>query len=82
MLETLVFYVGYDMLFFIILLICSLKFNFESIVIPSSITDETDFAFISPICNVYERILPRITNQDLLSLNCIENNHIRFTYLV
>ena len=39
------------MLFFL-LLMCSLKFNFESIVLPISVTDETDFVVMSPICNV------------------------------
>ena len=42
--------------------VCSLKFNFELIVIPSSVTDETDFMVISPICNVREPVIPRIIN--------------------
>ena len=47
------------MCFFKILVICSLKFKFESIVKQSSVTDEADFMVISPICNVYEPVLPR-----------------------
>ena len=45
-----------------ILLICSLKFNLESIVIPSSLTDETDFVNKLPICNVSESVFPRTIN--------------------
>ena len=44
------------------LLICSLKFNFESTVALSSVTDEADFMVISPICNVYEPVFPRTIN--------------------
>ena len=47
---------------FIILFTCSLKFNFESIVLPIRVTDETDFVAISPICNVCEPVFPRIIN--------------------
>ena len=36
--------------------------TFESIVIPSSVTDKTDFVFISPIWNVYESVFHRIIN--------------------
>ena len=50
---------------FIILFIWPLKFNFESIVIPSSVTDETDFMVISPIGNVSEPVFPRIINWNL-----------------
>ena len=39
-----------------------LKLNFESIVIPSSVKDETDFVFISLTCNVCEPVFPRIIN--------------------
>ena len=39
-----------------------LKLNFESMVIPSSVKDETDFVFISLTCNVCEPLFPRIIN--------------------
>ena len=39
-----------------------LKLNFESMVIPSSVKDETDFVFISLACNVCEPLFPRIIN--------------------
>ena len=50
----------YFIICFFILLICYLKFNFKSIVIPSGVTDEIDFVVISPICNVCESSFPRI----------------------
>ena len=56
----------------IILLICSLKFNLESIVIPSSLTDETDFVNILPICNVSESVFPRIINQNISGVAFID----------
>ena len=64
MLETFVVFLGYIVYntFFIILLISSLKSNFESIVIPSSVTDETDFVVISPVSNVCKPAFPRIIN--------------------
>ena len=71
--------------FFIILLICSLKFNFESIVIPGTVTDEIDFMVIyqfamnARLCFLVKQIE---NFQDLLSLNCKQTIHIRFTYLV
>ena len=87
MLETFVVFLGHIVYntFFIILLICSLKFNFESIVIPSNVRDETNFVVISLICNVCESVFPRLkieSYQDLLSLNCIQTIHIRFMYFV
>ena len=54
---------GYS--FFIMLLICSLKFKYESIVIPSSVTDEIDFVVISPIYDVCESLFPKIINWNL-----------------
>ena len=66
MFETFVVFLGYivyNMLFFIILLTSSLKFNFESIVIQSSVLDETDFVVISPICNVCNPVFPKIVNR-------------------
>ena len=39
-----------------------LNFNFELIVIPSSVTDEADFMVISPICNECEPVFFRIIN--------------------
>ena len=54
-------YIVYNMLFYNIVDIF-LKFNFESIVISSSVADETDFVVISPICNVCEHVLPTIIN--------------------
>ena len=48
------------MFFFTILFICSLKFNFESIAIPSSVTDDADFIVMLPIFNVFEHMFPRI----------------------
>ena len=35
-------------------------FNFESIVIPSSVTDETDFAVMSSIYNAWEPVCSTI----------------------
>ena len=48
--------------FFAMLLICSLKFNFELIVILSSATDEADFMVILLICNLCEPVFPRVIN--------------------
>ena len=52
----------YNNMLFIILLICFLKFNFQSIVISRSIRDETDSVVISLICNVCESVFPKIIN--------------------
>ena len=41
------------------------KVHFESITIPSSVTDETDFMVILPIYNLYESAFPRIINRNL-----------------
>ena len=38
------------------------KFNFESIVTPRSVTDKTDFVVVSPIFSVYKPTFPRIMN--------------------
>ena len=38
------------------------KVHFESIAIPSSVTDETDFMVILPIYNLCESAFPRIIN--------------------
>ena len=67
--------------------ICFLKFNFESILILSCVTDETDFMFISPICNFYEPVFPRVINWDLSGFAFTElyrkySIRIRFTCLV
>ena len=69
--------------FFIKLLICSLKFNFESIVIPSSVTDKTDFVVISPICSVCKPVFPRIMNWKFSEFAFIElfTNH-SYTFYV
>ena len=48
-----------------ILLICSLKFNLESIVILRILTDEMDFVNVLVISNVCESGFPRIINLDL-----------------
>ena len=50
------------MLFFL-LFMCYLKFNFESIVLPISVTDETDFMVISPI---WKSILYKISGYVIL----------------
>ena len=47
------------------LLRCSLKFSFESIAIPSSVTDEANFMVILSICNECEPVFPRIINLSL-----------------
>ena len=40
----------------------SLMSNFESVVIPWGVTDETDFAVISPVSNACKPAFPRIIN--------------------
>ena len=73
------------MLFFAILFICFLRFNFEAIVIPSSVTDETDLIVIPPICNTCKLVIARIINwnlSDLRSLNFIQIIHIRVAWPV
>ena len=68
MLETFIVFLGhivYNMLFFTILFICPLKFNFESIVILSSVTYEADFMVISRIFNISEPVFLRIINSNL-----------------
>ena len=58
-------------------MVSSLQFNFESIVIPSSVADETDFVVISPICNACKPVFPRIINQNYSGCAFIElyTNH-------
>ena len=51
---------------------CSLKFNYESIVIPSSVTDEANFMVIKRIFNVCEPVFPRIINWNLSGFAFIE----------
>ena len=67
MLKTFVIFLGHIVhnMLFLQYYLCSLKVNFESIIIPSSVTDEADFMVISPICNVCEPVFPRIINWNL-----------------
>ena len=72
--ETFVVFLGYIVysMHFYKVIDLLVKFNFESIVTPRSVTDKTDFVVISPIFSVYKPTFPRIMNgkfQNLLSLN-------------
>ena len=65
-----------------ILFIYSLKFNFESIVISSSVTEETDFMVILQICNVSEPAFPRIINWNLSGFTLSELYTKLFIYIL
>ena len=62
---------------------CSLKFNYESIVIPSSVTDEANFMVIKRIFNVCEPVFPRIINWNLsgFGFNELNRNHSYTFYI-
>ena len=64
-------------------MISSLKFYFESIVIPSTVTDETDFVVILPICNACKPVFPTVTNWKFSGCALIElyTNHL-YTFYV
>ena len=51
--------------------------NFESVVIPWGVTDETDFAVISPVYNACKPAFPRIINWKFLGCAFIKlyKNH-------
>ena len=65
------------------LLRCSLKFSYESIAIPSSVTDEANFMVTLPICNECEPVFPRIINLSLSGFVFIElyTNH-SYTFFI
>ena len=64
-------------------MICSLKLNFEPIVIPWKVTDETDFVVVSPTCNMCEPLFPMIINWNLSGFAFIEfcTNHSHTFYI-
>ena len=63
-------------------MICSLKLNFEPVVISSSATDETHFVVISLTRNTCEPLFAMIINLNLPGLNSSNNPFIYVLHIL